>query len=120
MVTTAAAVQVVAVVMTALDLDHRVILRGERRDSQSGGSGGGHSQRCEQRETNQSNAFHAVLLPSQDCDIGHNFPLVDLLRMRKKQEIVMLAKFSRFSNGAQPSRFTISSGMSGNLPPRSW
>jgi hypothetical protein len=90
MVTTAAAAHVVAVAMTALDLDHRVVLRGERRDDESGGRGGGHRQRCEQHETNQSNAFHAVFLPSQDCDMGHNFPLVDLFRTRKRQEIVML------------------------------
>jgi hypothetical protein len=85
MMTATAAAHVVAVAMTAPDLDHRVVLRGERRDAQSGGSGAGHRQRREQPETNHSKAFHAVFLPSQDCDVWHNFPLVDLYRMRKRQ-----------------------------------
>ena len=51
MVTTAAAVHMaVAMPMAAPDLDHCVILRGERRNSQPGGSRSGHRQcRSKQR-----------------------------------------------------------------------
>ena len=45
MVTTAAAVHMAVAMPMSPDLDHRVILSGERRDSQPGGSRGGHRQR---------------------------------------------------------------------------
>jgi hypothetical protein len=54
---TAAHMMPVAVPMSALDLNHRFILRGKRRDPQPGGSGCGHRQ--QQRATNQCNASHA-------------------------------------------------------------
>jgi hypothetical protein len=123
MVTTAAAAHVVAVAMTASDLDHRVVLRGERRDAQSGGSGGGHRQRCEQRETNQSNAFHAVSSHRKIAIWGTISRSWICSACAKRPEIVMLiaadCRIFPSSKRHLASRFTSSSGMSGNLPPRS-
>src|SRR5438552_1425133 len=63
MMAAAAALDMMSVsVPVTPDLNRRVVLRGERPDSQPGGSGCGHRQRREQCETNQHNAFHAVFL----------------------------------------------------------
>jgi hypothetical protein len=81
MVTPSTATHVMAVPMSVLDLNHRIILRGKRRDSHPGGSGCGHGQ--QQCATNQCNASHAVFLPSHDCDIAYNFPIVRLFHPRR-------------------------------------
>ena len=57
-VTAAAAAHVMAVPMPAPDLDNGVILSDERRNAQSCRSGDGHRERREQREADQSEAFH--------------------------------------------------------------
>jgi hypothetical protein len=84
---TAAHPMAVTVPTSALDLNHRVILRGRRRDPQPGGSGCGHCQ--QQRATNQCNASHAVVLSSHrmiaishtisrpgDCSAGAEMPII--------------------------------------------
>jgi hypothetical protein len=81
MVTTAAAMSV-AVPMSAPDLDHCVILRGQRRNAQPCGSRGGHRQRYEQCETDQGDAFHAASFHGIGfANIEHKFPPVDLFRV---------------------------------------
>jgi hypothetical protein len=81
MVTPATAAHAMAVPMSVLDLNHRIVLRAKRRDSHSGGCGCGHGQ--QQCATNQCNASHAVFLPSHDCDIGYNFPTARLFHPRR-------------------------------------
>ena len=91
MMAPAAAARAMAVpVAMSPDLNHRIILRGKRRDPDSGRSGCGHCQ--QQCAANQYDASHAVVLPSHDCDIGYNFPLPCWFRLREKYRYLLERK----------------------------
>jgi hypothetical protein len=53
------------------DLDHGAVICGDRGHAQSGRSGGGHGQRCNQGGSNQDDASHQVFSRARDCDVMH-------------------------------------------------
>src|ERR1700710_1649527 len=68
----------VAMAMTALHLDHGIVLYRERtcgRHAQHGRGGNRRNQCCRQRRgANQQCTFHVIFLQSRNCDNCHNFP----------------------------------------------
>jgi hypothetical protein len=69
-----------AVPMAALDLDRRAIRHGQWRNCEPGGSGYGHRQQC---QTRQSQTFHAVFSPGRVIATpGTNAPQAGLFRYR--------------------------------------
>jgi hypothetical protein len=68
----ASAVHVTVAMATPMpDLDHGAVLCGDRGHAQSGRSGGGHGQRCNQGGSNQDDASHQVFSRARDCDVMH-------------------------------------------------